>query len=103
VSVQFSFGEPSQGRYREGEGSVGEVGEWKTDIRETENPNVSGYSAKRRFKIVDLPEPEGPEMTIGRVDAILPFYYQRCLLCRRGVRTYLSEPLRVCARQLTAE
>ena len=34
--------------------------------RETEKPKVLGWSAKRRFRIVDLPEPEGPEMTIGR-------------------------------------
>lgn len=27
---------------------------------------MSGYSAKRRLRIVDLPAPEGPEMTIGR-------------------------------------
>jgi len=40
----------------------------RADIRETENPNVSGCSAKRRFRIVDLPEPEGPDMTIGRVE-----------------------------------
>lgn len=31
-----------------------------------ENPNVSGWAAKRRFRIVDFPEPEGPEITIGR-------------------------------------
>lgn len=33
---------------------------------ETLKPKRSGYSAKRRFRIVDLPAPEGPEITIGR-------------------------------------
>lgn len=37
-----------------------------TYIRETEKPKVSGCEAKRRLRIVDLPEPEGPDMTIGR-------------------------------------
>lgn len=36
------------------------------DGRETEKPKVSGWSAKRRLRMVDLPEPEGPEMTMGR-------------------------------------
>lgn len=27
---------------------------------------MSGYCAKRRLMIVDLPEPEGPDMTMGR-------------------------------------
>lgn len=36
------------------------------NARETENPNLSGYSAKRRFSSVDLPVPEGPEITTGR-------------------------------------
>ena len=36
------------------------------DVRETEKPNVSGWSLKRRVRIVDLPEPEGPDITIGR-------------------------------------
>jgi len=27
---------------------------------------VSGWSAKRRLRMVDLPEPEGPEITMGR-------------------------------------
>lgn len=35
-------------------------------VWETEKPNVSGWSAKRRLSMVDLPEPEGPDMTIGR-------------------------------------
>lgn len=34
-------------------------------LRETEKPNLSGYSAKRRLSIVDLPVPLGPEMMIG--------------------------------------
>ncbi len=36
------------------------------DVRETEKPKVSGWSAKRRLRIVVLPEPEGPDITIGR-------------------------------------
>ena len=36
------------------------------DVRETEKPKVSGWSLKRRVRIVDLPEPEGPDITIGR-------------------------------------
>ena len=35
-------------------------------IREIENPNVSGWSAKRRLRIVDLPDPEGPDITMGQ-------------------------------------
>lgn len=34
--------------------------------RETLNPNLSGYSAKRRWTRVLLPTPEGPERTSGR-------------------------------------
>ncbi len=34
--------------------------------RETEKPNVSGYSEKRRLRSVDFPAPLGPETTIGR-------------------------------------
>ncbi len=36
------------------------------DSRETEKPNMSGYSAKRRLRSVDFPAPLGPETTIGR-------------------------------------
>ena len=36
------------------------------DERETEKPKVSGWLAKRRVSIVDFPDPEGPEMTMGR-------------------------------------
>ena len=32
-------------------------------LRETLNPKVSGYSLNKRFNNVDLPDPEGPEMT----------------------------------------
>lgn len=35
-------------------------------VRETEKPNVSGCPLNRRVRIVDLPEPEGPDITIGR-------------------------------------
>lgn len=34
--------------------------------RETENPNLLGYSAKSRLRSVDLPAPEGPDTTTGR-------------------------------------
>jgi hypothetical protein len=33
-------------------------------------PNLSGYSLKRRWRIVDLPVPLGPEMTTARRDAM---------------------------------
>lgn len=36
------------------------------NIRETEKPKESGYSAKSFLSKVDLPVPEGPEITIGR-------------------------------------
>jgi hypothetical protein len=36
------------------------------DVRLTENMNRSGYFSKRRFSMVLLPVPLGPEMTIGR-------------------------------------
>lgn len=36
------------------------------DERETENPKVWGCAAKSLLRIVDFPEPEGPEMTMGR-------------------------------------
>ena len=32
-------------------------------LRETLKPNVSGYSANKRLRRVDFPEPEGPAMT----------------------------------------
>lgn len=38
----------------------------KGNKRETENPNVEGWAVKRRFRIVDFPEPDGPVITIGR-------------------------------------
>jgi hypothetical protein len=34
--------------------------------RETENPNLFGWSAKSLFSSVDFPAPLGPEMTTGR-------------------------------------
>ena len=47
----------------EGGGGGGDGGR-----RETENPKVSGYVSKSRASRVDLPVPDGPEMTItGRV------------------------------------
>jgi len=35
-------------------------------VRETEYMNVCGCAANRRARMVDLPAPEGPDMTIGR-------------------------------------
>lgn len=49
----------------EGAGGERERGR-KGNERETENPNVEGYAAKSLLRIVDFPEPEGPDMTIGR-------------------------------------
>lgn len=43
---------------------------WISDLRETENPNLSGYSAKSFLRRVDLPVPEGPETTMGRTDIL---------------------------------
>lgn len=39
-------------------------------VRETEKPNISGWAAKRRLRIVDLPVPEGPDITIGRCSCV---------------------------------
>lgn len=36
--------------------------------RDTEKPNLSGYSANRRLNNVDFPVPDGPEITTGRKD-----------------------------------
>ena len=36
------------------------------NARDIEKPNVSGWSANRRLRIVDFPEPDGPDITIGR-------------------------------------
>lgn len=60
-----------------------ERGSWK-DVRETEKPNVSGCSKKRRLRIVDLPEPEGPEMTIGRVEVIFAVVVRHRVSCGFG-------------------
>lgn len=39
-------------------------------VWEIEKPKREGWAARRRFRRVDLPEPEGPDITIGRgVDA----------------------------------
>lgn len=38
----------------------------KGNRRETEKPKVEGWAAKRRFSMVDFPEPDGPVITIGR-------------------------------------
>ena len=39
--------------------------------RETLKPNLSGNSAKRRWRRVLLPTPDGPEMTRGRPKSVL--------------------------------
>ena len=38
---------------------------WRDYIRDTEKPNLSGCSLNRRFRIVDLPVPDGPDITMG--------------------------------------
>ena len=35
-------------------------------IRETEKPNVFGWLSNNFLRRVDFPEPDGPEMTMGR-------------------------------------
>ena len=35
-------------------------------IRDTENPNISGCRWNSRLSNVDLPEPDGPDTTMGR-------------------------------------
>lgn len=73
------------------ESEEGDVG-W--DVRETEKPKVSGWSLKRRVRIVDLPVPEGPDITIGRRgwDAGSSGGAIEGVLGARG--KYLSAPLR---------
>lgn len=61
--------------------------------RETEKPKVSGWSAKRRLRIVDLPEPEGPEMTIGRCFCVALLKLVHIRVCC-GLEHYLRAPLR---------
>lgn len=39
-------------------------------VCDTENPNLSGKSSKRRLRIVDLPAPEGPLITMGLLASI---------------------------------
>lgn len=39
---------------------------YRENGRETENPKVSGYSAKSLLSNVDFPVPEGPDTTTGR-------------------------------------
>ena len=39
---------------------------WEEVLRETEKPKRSGWSANSRLSIVDLPVPDGPEITTGR-------------------------------------
>jgi len=41
------------------------IKEGKEVIRETENPNCVGCSANRRLRSDDLPQPEGPVITIS--------------------------------------
>lgn len=49
-------------------------------VREMEKPKRSGNSLRRRFRWVDFPEPEGPEMTIGRLTFSERFMSVRCIL-----------------------
>ena len=44
-------------------------------VRETEKPKVSGCLAKRRLSIVDLPDPEGPVITIGGCNCVAARFY----------------------------
>lgn len=43
-----------------------DTGARKGNKRETQNSKVEGWAVKRRFRIVDFPEPDGPVITIGR-------------------------------------
>lgn len=61
IFTYYIFGALGRREKRGGEG-----GEKQGNERETENPNVEGYAAKSLLRIVDFPEPEGPDMTIGR-------------------------------------
>lgn len=45
---------------------MAKAGGFRSNERETEKPNVSGCAAKRRLRMVDFPDPEGPDITIGR-------------------------------------
>lgn len=56
---------------------------WTEHIRETEKPKVSGCSANNLFRMVDLPEPDGPDMTIGRFERLAG-----CGCCQLGVRRW---------------
>jgi hypothetical protein len=38
----------------------------RISLRETEKPKAFGWSAKSRLSRVDLPAPEGPDITTGR-------------------------------------
>ena len=44
----------------------GVVENWEEVLRETEKPKRSGWSANSCLRIVDLPVPDGPEITTGR-------------------------------------
>lgn len=58
------------------------------DGRDTLNPNLSGYSAKRRLSRVLLPTPEGPDMSKGRAkcDIVASFENKKQRSGRRGTR-----------------
>lgn len=64
-------------------------------VRETEKPKVSGWSAKRRLRTVDLPEPEGPEITMGRCVLMAEWRWviSRCLMANAWFPSYLMAPL----------
>ena len=62
----------SRSRLPRGVCRVGRSGWWSIDheeqnLRETLNPNLSGYSERSRLIRVPLPTPEGPETTRGHM------------------------------------
>lgn len=55
--------------------------------RDTEKPKRPGYCANRRLRIVDLPEPLGPDITIGLLMSVAFPCLANCDI--------LSEPLEI--------
>ena len=64
----------------------------KASIREIEKPNVSGWFANKCLRIVDLPDPEGPEITIGR--CVLVAVDGGLISCDRSSCIYSKVPAR---------
>ena len=74
---------------------------WRDTVRETEKPKVFGWSAKRRLRMVDLPEPEGPEITMGRWIWVAECRHcgiSRCLRANAWFPSYLIAPWYVTVR-----